>query len=168
MITIIANIIMFAGCILLVLAGATKNPKLTVGLQTGQLAFAATANILLGAYTGAVLNVVAILRNLVVLKDKYIMPVRIGFVFIVIAAGIATNDRGALGYGITMGNAVFTASLGAKRKELVKLALAFCVLWWALYDFANKNYVGAAFDVATFMSSIVGYFRMRREMEKEE
>ena len=158
--TIIANIIMFVGCILLVIAGVIADARRTVFLQTGQLLLAATANILLGAYTGAALNMVSIFRNAVVLKEKYYMPVRIAFIVIMITAGFVTNNRGMLGFGIIIGNVFFTACLGLKREEILKLALAFCIFWWAIYDFRNGNYVGAVFDVATFVSSIVGYIRI--------
>lgn len=162
---LIANIIMLAGCVLLVMAAGTSKPGRTVALQTGQLLLAATANVLLGGYTGAALNMVSIVRNIVVLKEKYYMPVRILFVILMITTGICTNNRGWMGYGIILGNAVFTACLGQKREELIKVALAFCIFWWSMYDFTNKNYVGAVFDVATFLSAIVGFIRIRRGTE---
>ncbi len=165
---IIANGIVFVGCTLLVAAGASKSSVRTVVLQTIQLILSATANFLLGGYTGVVLNLVSIIRNGVVLKNKYTMPVRIGFVLLMIISGLLTNNRGILGYGIILGNAVFTACLGLKKEEILKLALAFCIMWWALYDFVNKNYVGTIFDIATFISSIVGYFRIRKKCELSE
>lgn len=164
---VIANFIMLAGCILLVIAGAAKKARHTVILQTVQLFLAATANFILGGYTGATLNIVSIIRNIIVLKGKYTMLVRIGFVLIMIAAGIYTNNRGLLGYGIILGNAVFTACLGIEREEILKLALAFCILWWAMYDLMNMNYVGAVFDIATFVSSIIGFIRIRKSYVTE-
>ena len=154
---------MFTGCVLLVMAGGSSDSRRTVILQTGQLLLAAGANVILGGYTGAALNMVSIVRNTVVLKEKYTMPVRAGFVIIMIITGLLTNNRGLLGYGIILGNAVFTACLGLKREEMIKLALAFCIVWWGLYDFTNHNYVGAAFDAATFVSSIIGFIRVKRD-----
>ena len=162
MIVIIANSIMLIGCILLVIAGGTARARCTVVLQTAQLILAATANILLGGFTGAALNMVSIIRNAVVLKEKYSMSVRIGFVISMIIIGTLTNNRGLLGYGIILGNAVFSACLGLKKEELLKLALAFCIFWWAIYDFSNQNYAGAVFDVAIFVSSIIGFIRIKQ------
>lgn len=162
MTVITANIIVFIGCILLVMAGGASTAGRTVVLQTGQLVLAAAANILLGGYTGAALNLVSIVRNAVVLKGRYSMPVRVFFVCFMVAAGVCTNNRGMLGYGIILGNAVFTACLGHEREEIIKLALAFCIVWWAMYDFTNQNYTGAVFDAATFLSSIVGFVRIKR------
>ena len=161
MVVIIANVVMFIGCILLVIAGGVSDSRRTVVLQTGQLLPAATTNILLGGYTGAALNLVSIARNTVVLKEKYSMPVRIGFMIVMIVTGLVTNNKGILGYGIILGNVVFTACLGLKWEELLKLALAFCIFWWAIYDFTNRNYVGAGFDVATFVSSVIGFMRIK-------
>ncbi len=165
---IVGNVVMLAGCILLVIAANAKTDALTVRLQTIQLMLAATANMILGGYAGATLNVVSIIRNVIVLRGLYYIPVRIFFVIMMFVTGILSGGQNVLKYGIATGNAVFSACLGLKKEGIVKLALAFCISWWILYDFSNQNYVGAAFDVATLVSAITGYIRARRTANSTE
>ena len=155
----IANGIALIGSVLLVIAGVVKTKNRTVWLHTGQLVLASIANFLLSAYTGAVLNIISIFRNAIVLRNCYNNIWRFVFCLIIVFAGLFVNNRGVVGLLTIIGNITYTVFLGTTAKRL-KLALAFCIFCWCVYDFSVQNYVSAMTDIIIGISSLIGFMRI--------
>ena len=77
---LIAKIISVAGCILMVAIGLIRERKKILLTQCVLWAVLTVSNLMLGGVTGAVSNIVSIVRNLYSLKWKLTLPVKIGFI----------------------------------------------------------------------------------------
>lgn len=67
---LLGNAICFIGSIIMALSGLIKDKKKLLFVQTIQIFFYTAGNLLLGGISGAIVDAVQILRNIVCYKDK--------------------------------------------------------------------------------------------------
>ena len=67
---VIGNIIALIASILMVLAGFQKKKKKILLIQIIQIALSVISNLVLGGYTGAIINAVSCVRDILCYKEK--------------------------------------------------------------------------------------------------
>ena len=131
-------------------------------IQLGQLSFLALSNIVLGAYTGAILNVVSILRNILSMKLKYTLPLKLIISAILAGPGLLANNHGLLGVLPVIGTTLITFHLDTDNVIKLKTVYILSQSAWIFYDIAVMNYVSAATDAFGIVSNIIGIVSVKK------
>ena len=142
--------------------GLVRTRKKMLTIQIGQLSFLALSNIVLGAYTGAVLNVVSIGRNILSMKVKYTLPIKLIIAAILVGPGLLANNRGLLGVLPIIGSTLITFFLDIEDVVKLKIVYILSQSAWIFYDFAVQNYVSAATDAFGIVSNIIGIISVKK------
>ncbi len=158
---IIGNILSFISVVFLALS-TQKNDKHQIMLyQVFDCLFTALANIVLGGYSGAVVTLIGVLRNLLSYYDKMTRSAAIWLSVLMVVIGIAVNTHGIFGFLPIIASVQYTLYLGFcfKKASGVKLALAFNLAIWVIYNLAILAIPGFITDAVIFVLSVIGYFR---------
>ena len=164
---LIANIISFAGCILMVAIGLIRERKKILLTQCVLWAILTVSNLMLGGVTGAVSNIVSIVRNLYSLKWKLTLPVKIGFIAVQTAITAFTNELGLIGWLPTLAAASFTFLMDVKDAVKLKYVIIFGQTLWAIFDFSIQNYTACAFDIMTLVSTCIGIMMLLKARKQK-
>ena len=168
-ILLIANIIGFAGSLLMVLVGLIKTKSKILWVQNLQFLLQGIANLLLGGISGVVANSVSIIRNFICLKWDLTLPLKVVFIAFQFIFTILTNNMGIPGWLPFVAATIFTFCLDTKNEVILKIAIIAGELCWIIYDLLIKNYTSCAFDCFTVVTNIVGIFMVlsaRKKIEK--
>lgn len=173
---IIGNVLTFIGSILMMLLGLVKKKKMFLITQMGMNGFFTAGFICLGGVSGAVVNFVTMVRNVVCLKWDFNKPLKV--IFIGLQAGL-TLLFWLLGGPIEFGwmtvifwlpviaNCVFTWFMDSPNMIFIKALCIGAQILWGIYDFTMKNYATVPFDIATIITNIVGIILLLRDRKKQ-
>lgn len=125
--------------------------------------------ILLGAYTGAIMNGIGCVRNVVyaelVENKKGVRTAVVIFSIIIIVTGAFTWS-GPISLLAIVGKLLSTLSYAFKNPKTVRrLTVPVCIVW-AVYDLVCSSYAGVLTEIFTLGSIAVAYFRF--EYKKED
>ncbi len=163
---ILANAISFVGCILMVAIGFIRERDKILKTQCVQWVIMGVSNLMLGGVTGFISNMISIGRNLYTLKRDLTRPVKIGFIAVQIAFSAAFNQIGWLGWLPIFAAVSFTMFLDVKDERVLKAAIIFGQVLWAVFDFFLLNYTACAFDIFTIISTAIGIMNLMRQRQK--
>ena len=90
-IELIANIVGLVGALLMVLMGCLKKKKDVLLAQNAQLVLLGISNVMMGGYIGAIVNVIAIFRNILCSKGKLNLFWVIIITMVTIVMGVLFN-----------------------------------------------------------------------------
>ncbi|MDO4458774.1 MAG: YgjV family protein [Clostridia bacterium] len=162
---IFGNILAFIGSAIMVAIGLVKNRNKIILAQCAQFAFQGTANLVLGGTSGGIATLLSILRNLICIKWKLNVPLKVVF-SVIVAVPCLMSFNGILSLFPLISAIAFTWLLDVKSAVLLKTVIISTSCLWLIYDFSIKNYVAAAFDAFTIVSNTVGIFMVRKNGEQ--
>lgn len=162
---IIGNLLALLGEGLLVVSASSKGKGRTVAFQTAALASVAAANLVLGGYGGALVNMVGIGRNVLLLRGHDSLAMRVStsaaLVALALAIGAATGFADRLFWLPLAANLLYTMC-GHLRGWRFKAMCATNFAMWLPYDLLLGNYVSAASDAANILLSARAAVSLRR------
>ncbi len=165
---IIANILTLCGSLILTASGLIKNKKRFLTVQCLMCGLFTAGNLLLGGYTGAIVNTVNMARNLLGAKNKYTKSVKTGFVILQIALTVIIGTDSLIMWLPVIGNVIFTWIMDTENMVLLKSVSGGAQLLWAIYDFTIRNYSGVPFDLAAAVTSAIAVIQLCRENKHTE
>ncbi len=159
---ILIQIIGFLGLALSIVAFQFKKHKRIVLCKMASELTFAIQYIFLGAWTGAVLDFISVIRNLLfcklVEKNRSTTPVIIGFGLFVIATGIFTYD-GIFSLMPIGSKLLTTVSYGMKNEKWLRLiTLPSCILW-IIYNVAVGSIAAVLTDSITLISLLIAIYK---------
>lgn len=160
---IIGNIIALLASIVMVVVGYLKDKKKILITQTIQIGLFVISNLVLGGITGAIINVISGVRNILCYKEKLNKIAIIILIVISITFSFAFNNLGLIGLLPLASTVLYT--LFMNTKDVIKfkvLILSTCVLW-AIYDIFIKSYTSACFDIMTILTSIISMIQIKQK-----
>lgn len=126
--------------------------------------------IMLGAYTGAIMNGIGCVRNIayaqLVEKKKSVVPAVVIFSLIIIISGIAVWDEPISLLAIA-GKLLSTLSYAFKSPKNVRRMTVPVCLVWGIYDGISDSPAGVLTEVFTLASITVAYFRFEHGKEEK-
>ena len=159
---IIGNFISLIGCILMVAGGFIQKKNRILIVQCFQFAFQAIANLILGAFSGFVSGIIAIVRNLVASKRELNTPTK--FLFVVIQIIISVSGSGLVLVEMLpiVASIIMTVFIDTKNESIFKLSVIASCTCWLIYDALYLNFIGIIFDVFTIASNMIGILMLKK------
>lgn len=170
-IEIITQIIGFIAFLLAVLTFQSNKHKSITLIKCASDALFVVQFIMLGAYTGAMMNGVGVVRNIIyarlVEKKKDVKIAVIIFSIIVIVCGIATWN-GPISLLAIFGKLLSTLSYAFKNpKNVRRMTIPVCLVW-GIYDLICGSWAGVLTEIFTLTSIAIAYFRFEHKKEPIE
>ncbi|MCD8353434.1 MAG: YgjV family protein [Clostridiales bacterium] len=159
---LLGNFIAFLGSLLMVSIGFIKDKTKILLVQCLQFGLLATANLLLGAYAGAVSNAVGIARNLAFFKVAATTPLKVFFIVLQLGITLANGVPAPIEFFPILATVIYTCSLDLKNIFRFKYVLIFTQALWVIYDFYYWNYAAFAFDLLTISAHIYSIVSLKR------
>lgn len=159
---IIAQAIGYVGFVIGVIAFQSNKHKVIVLSKALTDICFGLQYLMLGAYTGALINCIGIVRNLTLanVKDKT-KSQRVAtavFVLLITLACVFTWG-GPISILAMVGKICTTVSFSMKNTKILRfLTIPSCILW-AIYDVATGAYGGALYEAAGLVSIIIAWIR---------
>ena len=153
--------ISLAGCILMACIGLVKSKQKILILQSVQCTLLCIANFMLGGVTGAVCDIIQMIRNYVCYNKSFTRTTGLAFIMFQIAGAVLTSANSLPEWIPCIASSLFTAALCTPSVKLLKLAEIVCQMMWLYFDLTIQNYTGALFDALTSFTNLVGLIRIR-------
>ena len=168
MTVVIANIVSLLGCTLMVLIGFIKNKDKILKAQILQFGLMGLSNFILGGYGGAVANFLSIFRNIYIAKRPCTKTAKIVFILLQVALSVTTVSLNPITWFPIINTVLFTWYIDTKNIVWFKSIIIFTLVLWGIYDICHLNFVSAAFDVFTIVSTAYSVLQIRKERKAEE
>ncbi|MBR2041907.1 MAG: YgjV family protein [Oscillospiraceae bacterium] len=162
MAVIIANIISIISCTMMVLIGLIKNKNKILGAQCVQFTLMGISHYLLGGMGGVVATVVSILRNLVFFFFKTSVPLKILFIVLSVVLSLGTVNLNPVTWLPIFATSIFTWVIDSENIIKFKWVMILTVCMWFVYDAYHLNFVSAAFDAFTVVSTGFSIWQIKK------
>lgn len=158
---IIGNIIALIASILMVYSGLLKAKKKILYFQTVQIGMSVISNIILGGITGAIINALSLIRNILCYKDKLGLKEKIVITFLAVILTFKYNNLGYIGLLPLISTVTYIWMMNIKNVTWFKLLIASTMLMWFIYDLIIKSYTSAIFDFMSIIANIATIFQIK-------
>ena len=159
---IIANIIALIASILMVIAGLQKRKKTILLIQIIQIALSVISNLLLGGYTGAIINALSCIRDILCYKDKMGVKEKIIIILLAVGLSLVFNDLGWIGLLPVVATVVYIIFMNTKDVVKFKSLIIFSMIMWLVYDLYIKSYTSGVFDFMSIIANIIAIWQIKR------
>ncbi|MCR4694260.1 MAG: YgjV family protein [Pseudobutyrivibrio sp.] len=164
---LLGRIFAFMACIVMVSIGYFKTKKAMVMGMNVQFILFTISYAFLGGTAAVVSNIVSLIRNIISMKWALTIPLQIGFIgFQGVFTYLTTANRW-IDWLPFMAAACITLSLGSKSDMVVKIGCILSCVCFSLYDFNLENWVVLPFDLFSFVTAIIGVFRILKDNKKK-
>lgn len=163
---IIANVISFVSCTMMMLIGLIKDKNKILGAQCIQFTLMGISHFLLGGIGGVIATVVSILRNLVFFKFKSSALLKIGFIVLQVALSAGTVTLNPVTWLPILATSIFTWVIDTDNIIKFKWVMIISVAMWFVYDSVHLNFISAAFDAFTVASTGWSIFQIKKSTEE--
>ena len=158
---IIGNIIALIASILMVYCGMLKQKKKILHFQTVQIGLSVISNIVLGGITGAIINALSLIRNILCYKDKLGLKEKIVITILATILTLKFNNLGYIGLLPLISTVSYVWLMNIKDVKKFKWLIVFTMLMWFIYDVVIKSYTSAIFDFMNIVANIVTLFQIK-------
>ena len=162
---VIGNIIALIASILMVLAGLQKKKKKILFIQIIQIALSVISNLVLGGYTGAIINALSCVRDILCYKDKMGTKEKIIIIILAVGLSLAFNNLGWIGLLPLIATVVYISFMNTKDVVKFKLLIIFSMVMWLIYDLYIKSYTSGVFDFMSVIANIVAIWQIKRKIK---
>lgn len=160
---LVGNILAFIASIFMVSSGFIKSKKRIIICQTFDSLFFTLSDLILNGFTGLLVNVIMLIRNLLVYLNKYTLLSKIIIIAFTFWIGIILNNNGIPGYLPLIAAFIYVFLGDTENVILYKIYMIIMMIMWIIYDIFIKSYVGAFFDFLTIMANIYAIFVINKE-----
>ena len=131
---LIGNIIAFIASIFMVITGVLKEKKKILYVQSIQISLFVASNLILGGFTGAIINVLNLVRNIICYKDKLNLKAKIIITILSTILTLLFNNLGIIGLLPLATTILYIWFMNVKDVIKFKILIASTVVMWLIYD----------------------------------
>ena len=164
---IIGNIIALIASIIMVYSGFLKQKKTILYAQTIQIGLSVLSNIVLGGITGAIINALSCVRNILCYKNKLDLKSKIILIFLATTLSLMFNNLGIIGLLPVISTITYILLMNTKDIIKFKWLIIFTMLMWLIYDLFIKSYTSAIFDFMNILANIISIIQIGLQTKKE-
>ena len=160
---LIGNTASFIGCSVMVCIGFLKKKTHILTAQCVQSLFMGLGYLILGGFGGFICGMLTILRNLVCMKYKFGLGLKLFFIGLQFLLTANTLDAGLISWLPIMTTILFTMNLDTPSEIKLKTVIIVTLILWLIYDFYYQNYVTFVFDFLSICSNVIGIYTIKRQ-----
>lgn len=163
---LIGNMIALAASILQASSGLVKNKQKIIYMHSVQKIFGVISNLVLCGITGALMNLVGFIRNVLCYKHKLGVKEKIILIILSTALSLYANEINAISFLPMIATIIYTLLMDIK--DIIKfkrLALVTTIMWF-IYDIFINSYTGALFDLAYILTNLITIIRLKLAKNK--
>lgn len=164
---VIGNIIALIASILMVYSGLIKEKKKILYVQTIQIGLSVISNLVLGGITGAIINAISCVRNILCYKERLNLKAKIIIVILAIIISLLFNNLGIIGILPIISLVTYTLLMNTKDVIKFKVLIIFTMLMWLIYDLYIKSYSSAVFDFMNIIANIVSIYQLKNKVKED-
>ena len=167
---LVGNIIALIASLLMVYSGLVKEKKKIIYIQTIQIGLSVLSNIILGGITGAIINALSFIRNILCYKDKLGLKEKVIITILAIILSICFNNLGIIGILPLISTVVYLWLMNIKDVIKFKALIIFTMLLWLIYDLKIQSYTSAVFDFGNIVTNIISIIQIlkKQKINKQE
>jgi hypothetical protein len=155
---IMGNVIALLASLLMVYSGTLKQRNKILYFQTIQIALSVISNIVLGGITGAIINAISLVRNILCYKEKLGLKEKIIITILAIVLSLKFNNLKIIGLLPLISTITYLWLMNIKNVKKFKLLISFTMLMWFIYDIIIQSYTSAIFDFMSILANIITIF----------
>lgn len=163
-ILIIGNIITLTASLLMVYSGILKQKKKILYFQTIQIGLSIISNIVLGGISGAIINAISLVRNILCYKEKLKISEQTIITIFATVLTLTFNNLGIIGLLPLISTITYIWLMNIKNVKKFKLLISFTMLMWLIYDTTIKSYTSALFDGLTIFANLITIFHLKNNI----
>ena len=152
---LIGNIVALIASLVMVYSGIIKQKKKIIYAQTIQIGLYILSNLILGGITGAIINALSFIRNVLCYKDKLGYKEKIRITILAIILSLSFNNLGLIGILPLISTIIYLWLMNIKNIVKFKILVIFTMTLWCTYDIYIKSYSSAIFDFMNIIANIV-------------
>ena len=153
---------------MMVLIGLIKNKNRILAAQCVQFTLMGISHYLLGGMGGVWATVVSIIRNLVFFKFKVTVALKILFVALSVVLSLGTVTLNPVTWLPILATSLFTWVIDSENIIKFKNVMILTVCMWFVYDAYHLNFISAAFDAFTVVSTGYSVWQIKKEQKAED
>lgn len=165
---IIGNTIALVAAILMVYSGILKEKKQVLYIQTVQIGLSVISNLILGGITGAIINAISFVRNVLCYKEKLDLKWKIIITLLAGGLSLKFNNLGVIGILPLVSTVIYVWFMNVKDVVKFKWLIIFTMVMWFIYDFEIKLYTASCFDFMNIVANLVSIIRIKKTRIGEE
>ena len=165
---IIGNIIALIASIIMVYSGYLKQKKKILYVQTIQIGLSVLSNIVLGGITGAIINAISCVRNILCYKEKLNNTSKTILIALATVLSLYFNNLGAIGLLPLISTIIYILLMNIKNVIKFKYLIIFTMILWFFYDLYIKSYTSACFDAMCIITNMGSIIQMNKQKFKVE
>ena len=165
---IIGNIIALIASIIMVYSGYLKQKKKILYVQTIQIGLSVLSNIVLGGITGAIINAISYVRNILCYKEKLNNKSKIILIALATILSLCFNNLGTIGLLPLISTITYILLMNIKNVIKFKYLIIFTMILWFFYDLYIKSYTSACFDAMCIITNMGSIIQMNKQKFKVE
>lgn len=158
---IIGNIIALIASLLMVYSGVTKQKKKILYFQTVQIGMSVVSNIILGGITGAIINALSCIRNILCYKNKLGLKEKILITILSLTLSLLFNNLGWIGFLPLISTITYLWLMNIEDVIKFKVLIIFTMVLWCAYDIYIKSYTSAVFDFMNAVANVVSIYQLK-------
>lgn len=163
MLMLIGNILSLIASLLMVYTGTINNRKKIIIIQIIYTLLFSLSDLLLGGFSGAIINMISILRNILSYNEKLGLKEKIVLIILALITTSAFNNLGLIGILPFLSMVMFILFMNTKDIQKFKLIIIFSSALWVIYDFTIRLYVSSIFDILTILSTTLSLVIKKKE-----
>ena len=165
---LIANTIALIASLLMVYTGYIKKKEKILFFQTIQIGLSVISNLILGGITGAIINALGLIRNILCYKEKLNKIAQIILIILSILLGVYFNNLALIGLLPIISNVVYIVFMNIKDVIKFKYLIIFTMTMWLVYDIYIMSYTSAVFDLGTMIANVIAVIQIKRNKGEEK
>lgn len=163
---IIGNIVALIASIIMIYSGYLKQKKKILYTQTIQIVLSVLSNIILGGITGAIINAISCIRNILCYKEKLNNIMKSILIILATVLSLYFNNLGFIGFLPLISTIAYILLMNTKNVIKFKYLIIFTMILWCCYDLYIKSYTSACFDVMCIITNLVSIIQINKVHSK--
>ena len=165
---VIGNIIALIASLLMLYSGYIKKKQKILFVQTIQIGLSVLSNVVLGGISGAIINALSLLRNVLCYKEKLNKAWKLILIILSTILTLKFNNLGIIGLLPVVSMVVYTILIDLKNVIKFKYLILFTMTMWLIYDIYIMSYTAAIFDLGTIIANIIAVIQIKRNKGEEK
>ena len=145
------------------ISSTQKTAKRVLMVQNISQLFYCACTLVLKGYSGAVQNVVSVIRNLIAINDVKCKWLEWFLILLGVVLGICFNNLGLVGYLPIIANLLYTVAVFRfnNNERALKSCFAICVFLFSIFNLTILNFVGCISNLVIMITTLVMLFKKK-------